>query len=246
MKIKSILQHGFLLSAASVLTFFLGGAILNSLVMPLLLQTGVEVETPEITEKTVNEARIILKRYGLNLLIEEERYHSNYPAGIVIHQIPEPGMAVKKGRNIRIIISKGTPRIKVPDLVEKSEREARNLLDANNLKIGDIFPVPSIEFPYPGVVIRQEPEANTVVEENHRINLYISSGKREVEIRMPDLVGMDLAAALDILYKLGFKNLDIQKEKDAEHLPNTILDQVPRPNIMATTTSEVILVVSEL
>lgn len=245
-KITNIFRHFVLFCIASFLSLILGAVLLNNIIMPHFLQTGIEIETPEITEKKVDEARTILSRAGLELYVEDIMPHPTYPAGVIITQRPEFGMNVKKGRKIHVIVSKGVPRVQVPSLVEKSHREALNLLKAKNLRVGDERRVPSMEFPYPDIVIRQDPLPETFVPENEQVHLWISSGKKDIEVYMPYLIGMDLSLAHDSLSVLGFEKFEIQNEESSEHLPNTILDQAPLPGEFVTISTEIILVVSEL
>lgn len=61
-----------------------------------------EVEVPELREKTVKEAKNILKENGLELIFKEKIENINEK--IIIEQMPKPGIKVIKGSKIEVEI----------------------------------------------------------------------------------------------------------------------------------------------
>lgn len=64
-----------------------------------------QVETPDITQKTISEAEKLLKESGLELVIEDETDGLDYDNTIVKEQIPRPGITVNKGSKIYLSYS---------------------------------------------------------------------------------------------------------------------------------------------
>lgn len=62
-----------------------------------------EVEVPELREKTIKEAKTILKESGLELVLKEET-EENVSDRIIIEQMPKPGIKVIKGSKIEVEI----------------------------------------------------------------------------------------------------------------------------------------------
>jgi beta-lactam-binding protein with PASTA domain len=106
-----------------------------------------------LTKLTVSAAETLLKNQELNYVIIDSVYQEGSPAGLVINQNPYAGSHVKKGRNIYLYITSTLPPlVEMPDLVDKSLRQAKNLLDNAGLKTGEVRLVID---PLPGFVLKQ-------------------------------------------------------------------------------------------
>ena len=72
-------------------------------------------------------------------------YRSDFPQFTVVEQDPAPGTKVKVGRKIYIKINtSGYSSVRVPDLVNKTYREAVPTLNALGLEEGTITYVPNL------------------------------------------------------------------------------------------------------
>ena len=94
----------------------LGGALLLTYVlfaaaaMRFALKTR-EVSVPDVAGKTVNEARTVLAEAGLNLRVEEgRRVDPKVPAGQVLAQEPQAGVADPRGAQHQGLDQRRTPR----------------------------------------------------------------------------------------------------------------------------------------
>ncbi len=61
-----------------------------------------EVEVPDITGKTVNEAEKILKKSGLGISIENDSEELDKETEMVKEQTPKPGIVVNKESKVYI------------------------------------------------------------------------------------------------------------------------------------------------
>lgn len=61
-----------------------------------------QVETPDVTQKTISEADKLLKESGLELVIEDGTDGLDYSNMIVKEQIPRPGITVNKGSKVYV------------------------------------------------------------------------------------------------------------------------------------------------
>ena len=66
-----------------------------------------------------------------------KKYDEKYPAGTVISQKPAPGAVVKEERRIYLFISGGESPSIVPELKERSIKDARFALERIGLALGD-------------------------------------------------------------------------------------------------------------
>ncbi len=158
------------------------------------------IKVPDLKGLTEKESRRKLSRVGLALGKIKEKEVSTAKAGTVFDQEPKRGKSVKKRTRVNIVLARAV-LFAVPNLVGKSEKEARRILSAHHLKPGRIA-----EKKRPGrkagSVIQQKPSAKSRVEKNSRIDLTIVAEK---EIKLPRVVGLDLAKAEMILKQHGFK-----------------------------------------
>jgi beta-lactam-binding protein with PASTA domain/predicted Ser/Thr protein kinase len=72
----------------------------------LYISSG-SVDVPDVTDKTENQAKNILRKAGLKVQIEREP--SEAPVGRVTRTDPDPGSRAKEGSTVTVYISQGTP-----------------------------------------------------------------------------------------------------------------------------------------
>lgn len=143
----------------------------------VVVSKGVEtIKLPKLTNVEYRQAEIELERLKLNYKMIEE-YSDTVVQGYVTRQIPEAQQEIKATQVVQLFVSKGAEvkPVKVPDLVGKSEDEAKRTIELNGLKVGNITyeedDVPK------GTVIKQELEADSEVQKNSLVNFVVSSGK---------------------------------------------------------------------
>jgi len=138
---------------------------------------------PGVVGQSYDSARAQLESAGLGVNNPEYRF-SDQPEGIVIDQNPGGGATVKKGDTVTLYVSKGTEKVQVPDLRNRTEEEAREQLEANQLTIGhtDSSYHDTIE---EGKIISQTPQPQSSVEKGSSVDFVVSLGKKEVFYQLP-------------------------------------------------------------
>ncbi|SHI04345.1 serine/threonine protein kinase [Sporanaerobacter acetigenes DSM 13106] len=137
---------------------------------------GKLVKVPNLINKDINEASLLLKERSLDEDVEF-RNDDKIPINIVISQDPEPYEEVKEGTKVKLVVSQG-PEKKMtimPKLVGMKENEAKRAIVANRLVLGKADPQFSDEVPK-GTVIWQSYESGTELEENTVVDIYVSDG----------------------------------------------------------------------
>lgn len=132
----------------------------------------------DYTGRDFSQVKRLLEDKGFGDVIAYEKY-SDEPTGEIISQVqPEADSEVVPSET-RVIfeISIGPESISIDNLNGMTEDEARHYLEANKL-IMQVKEESSETVPE-GEVIRQEPEADTDVEEGETIDVYISIGPDE-------------------------------------------------------------------
>ncbi|HEY0092344.1 MAG TPA: PASTA domain-containing protein [Flavobacterium sp.] len=105
---------------------------------------GEEITVPNLSKLTENQVQKKLDDMDLEyVLLDSVDYKREYPKFSVVEQDPLPGEKVKEDRKIYIKInSSGFTSVKIPDLIEKTYRQAEPTLRALGLEIGTITYVP--------------------------------------------------------------------------------------------------------
>ncbi|MBA94328.1 MAG: hypothetical protein CMP21_01005 [Rickettsiales bacterium] len=134
-----------------------------------------EVAVPNLKGLTGQEAEEVLESYNLNSLISGKRFHPQIDADLIIETKPPAGRIVKENRIIRIFVSKGQGPTLVPDLVGYSKEHVEEKLDGKGLITQVEKEAYSLQYPE-GIVIKQNPIANTFIGPSDNIKLIISKG----------------------------------------------------------------------
>jgi len=182
-----------------------------------------EVKVPRVEGIHVRAAEAKLKEANLVPVVVEQ--FSDKDVGIVVSQDPAPPMSVKENSSVTIVVSKGQQQIKMPNLMSLSENVAKDRLNIDKFtyriekRKDDSAPA--------GVVIEQFPAPDTlVVPSQTEVRLVVSEGKKEV--KMPDIIGLDINAATVKLIRYGLDKGEVREEPSYEvQEPNIVLSTHP-------------------
>ena len=172
-----------------------------------------EVTVPNLVGMNVDEAKTKLESLNL-VLVEAGTEESDEPEGTILKSNIEAGTKVKENTEVRVIISGGATKIKMPDLVEDDLDTATTILKSYGLKISSSTEDYSDDIPK-GKIIRQTPEKDTDVDEDTEITVVISKGPKIRKNTVPSVVGMSEEDAKSKIINSGFKvNSVTQKTED--------------------------------
>ena len=213
------------------------------LTLTMIIKSEDTVVVPNLAGKNVVYVLELLTDLGLNTKIEGSEYSTEMPKNNVIFQDPEPGSEIKKGRDVRIIISKGPKSILMPNLERVPVQQARIILEENSLCQGQISSTYSNRIKKDSV-IAQVPSADTMITRNECVNLLVSLGIRPQAYKMPDLEGRSLDSAIPLIES---SNLILGKIKSVFYKDkplNTIIAQEPLSGYSVTEGGTVDLVIN--
>ncbi len=131
---------------------------------------------PDIMNMDYRDAQSMLDSYGLNLnIILQHQYSDSVTNGYVMEQQPAEGTTLTEGMDVYITYSVGPERYTttVPNVVGKSEAQAKSELEQNNLTYLPEYVDGEEEA---GRVISQDINGGTEVEVGTRVTIYISNG----------------------------------------------------------------------
>lgn len=141
---------------------------------------------------------------------------------------------------------RGSSEVKIPNVADKTEAEARKILEDAGLKVNATtkeVPDDNID---EGKVVKTDPAIDSTVKRNREIELYISSGNKK--IKLDDYVGENYNDAIEALGKLGFKEsqIEITRKVDPKVEEDKIISQSPGSGEeVDPKTDEITLVVSK-
>lgn len=130
--------------------------------------------------------------------------------------------------------------VKVPNVVGYTEQDARDSLKEAGLKVGRIKLEKSNTVPE-GMIISQDPKADTQVQPGSVVNLTISS--KEETVNVPNLKGLTAAEAEQQLAALGLVGVSKQDSSDTVEA-GKVCDQDPAVNSQVAVGSTVTYTVS--
>jgi len=89
------------------------------------------IEVPALTGSNEAEARAELRGLGLDLRVADRRTDASTPAGSIMSQAPTPGMTLRRGDEVSVVLSDGPEQVTVPAVrgqpVDEAEAELRAL-----------------------------------------------------------------------------------------------------------------------
>ena len=212
--------------AALVLSFIVFAGISAYLTLTLLIKSEDIVILPDLIGKEVVYVLEILTDLGLNTKVKGFEYSEDIPKNHIIFQQPEPSVEIKKGRDIKIVISKGEKNILMPNLQGLSLQQARIIIEENGLCYGEQAVTYSSIFEKDNT-IAQAPSPGAQITRGECINLLLSLGIRPRAYKMPILNGLALDDAIGLIEKSNLILGEIKYLFFEDKPKDTIADQDP-------------------
>ena len=186
------------------------------------------VAVPDLVGKTFDEASQLLTDAGLTASAERAE-SKEYDKDYIISQDIEAGTQVATGTKLKLVISSGkvVGGSAVPDLVGKTEAEAKVLLDAEGLVLA-VESTQNDSVPA-GQIASQSPMGATTAPKGSTVTVYISTGPAESAIQVPDLVGKDETTAKSMLTTAGLNWGTITEEHNDAVAAGLVLAQSIAP-----------------
>ena len=149
---------------------------------------GREVIVPDLAGKSEEEARQVLSGQGLQLKISSSRFSDQVAEGRIVEQFPPGGQRLRANRTVKVLLSLGSRKYAVPNLIGTSLRAAQLMLGQNHFTIGNTLYAHTAEGEA-STVEYQSPSPGTQEGANPSVNVLVSLGPSEEYFIMPDLIG---------------------------------------------------------
>ncbi len=184
--------------------FFLSAVVFSQIILK-----GETVSVPELSGKTLPEAKVLLERKDLGLSRRGTESSDAWEAGRIVRQDPAPGSRIRVTKVVGVVTSSGSRKVAVPGLEGRSLEAAMPLLRDSGLFKGRITQIHTPRAAA-GKILAQRPRAAEMAERNSPVGLLVSQGDREERYVMPDLIGRNAESSIARLRELEFKIGDIR------------------------------------
>ena len=192
------------------------------------------VAVPGIVGFSSSDAVVTLRDAGF--VPQIRLVDSSQPTGTVVRQAPAEGAELARGGTVRLDVAGDRPQaaapapptVDVPRLVGKSASDARPELRALGLR-SNVVEVAG-EQPA-GTVVGQSPRAGAELREGGTVTLRVSRGPVTVDV--PDVTGLDEAAARLELERAGFEVSTTEEPTDDPSQDGVVIRQSPPGGVSA-------------
>jgi len=211
---------------ALFVAFALAAGACAYLALTLFIKSEDTVVVPNLTGKDVVYALEILTDLGLNTKVKGSEYSAAIPKNQVIFQTPDPGTEMKKGRDVKIILSKGPQYVAMPNLRGLSVQQARILLEENGLCNGELTSLYS-DILQQGEIITQTPKPGAMIMRGTCVDLLESAGTWPEVFEMLDLQELSIDEAILHIEANNLMLGKIKTDRNPKKRSNIILAQEP-------------------
>lgn len=228
--------------ALVVLGTFTCITVVTALASMLYTQFHQPMIVPKIIGVDENQAEKAISSKGLHLKVTRSQYDEHVPLGLVSEQVPKANSYAKRGQTVEVVLSKGNPKVKVPQVVEMSFPQAQIALAGAHLRVGRESLM--ISGDPQDTVLAQMPPADELADSFTEVNLLVAAAPPQPSYIMPDLKNQPLEKAFKALRPAGITIQNIKSEVHDDLDSETILSQTPPAGTRIQEKDDVSFVVS--
>ncbi|WP_297427332.1 Stk1 family PASTA domain-containing Ser/Thr kinase [Clostridium sp.] len=176
-----------------------------------------EVQVPDLVGKNFDDAKKQLE--GLNLvLVEGGTEASDQPKDTILKMNPDAGTTVKEKSQIRVIVSGGATKLKMPDLEDYDIDTAKTILKSFGLKLSDDNIKEEFSDTVPkGQIISQTPTKDTEITADDKVSLVVSKGPEVKYTTVPSVVGKDKDEAISELQNANLQVVTTPVDQETQN-----------------------------
>ena len=217
-------------------------AVVLILALILALTGGEEIEAPDFTGLTYEQAEQMAEEYDVKIKLGDEVISETVDKGIIVSQDPEAGQTIKTGSTIKVNVSKGMGDGSVPNLVGMMEDDLSEFLEGTGFELGAVTQQASDK--PEGTVLKQTPGAGEEVEKGTKIDVVVSDGSK-AKGTVPSLLGYSVSEAQSLLANEGLKLGNVSSEYSSSYGDGEIIYQQYKAGTKLTKNSTVSVTISK-
>jgi eukaryotic-like serine/threonine-protein kinase len=165
----------------------------------LTLSLGpVILQVPDVSGQSEAAAKAFLREHKLRVGPDKPAVSSSVPAGSVIGTIPRAYTKIPQSQQVRLIVSEGPG---LPNFVGMQVADAQNAASAGGYQINAVANAKG-EQPA-NTITSQSPPPDTPITPGEVVTVHFSPGPPTIPV--PDVQGMPVAQAIEILHGAGFR-----------------------------------------
>jgi serine/threonine-protein kinase len=185
---------------------------------------GAAATIPSVANKTVAQAQQLLSDAGFRSTTSDV-FDDDVPTGMVVGSEPGAGTEIRKFQPVALFVSKGPQLFPLPKLTGGTLEEAKNALNAGGMALGTVTEEFNEEAAA-GVVLTQDPAAETPVRRGTPVAMVVSKGPQPIPV--PSVVGQDEDDAVDAIEAAGLKAEVAREEVFDRNVPEgAVVSQAP-------------------
>ncbi|WP_426498325.1 Stk1 family PASTA domain-containing Ser/Thr kinase [Streptomyces sp. D54] len=207
-----------LLVVAGILVLI--GAILIGRVIFTPTSDDGQIKAPNLVGSTVDQAEKLAARTDVTVKVGAEEPCEEQEKGEICSQDPAADALMDKDGTVTVVVSAGAPKIEIPNVLEKSEDGAREVLEGKGFTV-NVTTEESEKTE--GTVIEQDPKGGAKAEEGAEITITVAVQTTDP---MPDVRTRQYDAAVAQLNQLGFTNVS-RADVDSEKPAGEVIEQTP-------------------
>ena len=160
---------------------------------------GENVSVPELRGLKISKLEKVLITHNFHYKVVDSLYDGEKESGTILDQDPAPNSKVKENRTIYLTVNATQPPdVKMPDLVDVSFRQAEAMLQSFGLITGDIMYRSDLA---KNAVLEQlyknrNIKPGTMIPKGAVIDLVLGDGLGDIEVSVPNLIGLTLDQAM--------------------------------------------------
>ncbi|MFV0554542.1 MAG: PASTA domain-containing protein [Mangrovibacterium sp.] len=167
---------------------------------------GVSYEVPRLNGVNIAEAEPLLEHSKMQLVIADSLFMDGKTPGTILEQLPKAGQRVKEGRKVFVSICASNPdQILMPKVTDISFRQAMNIIQASDLRIGDVkYQVSEFEDLVLEQKYRDAPiAAGNSIAKGSYIDLVVGKKGAIEKVNVPKLRGLNQSEVNNVLTSLN-------------------------------------------
>ena len=235
----------FRLILSIIVMIFIFSIVAEYLVMPVYTRQNQNKVMMDVINRNLNDAIKLLKSENYRYEVSDTLYTNKFSLGTIIDQYPKPNTRVKSGRTVRLKIAHPEKSVAIPNLIGQSRRSAELELNQMGLLIDTVYTEYNPEYPN-GTIAWQYPKAGDRRKKGMGIQITVSKGMPPNFFQVPNLIGLSINQAKDLIFKSRLKVGKISYHQDQDLVPYTVLDQSIKDGTVLDVSATINLVVSVL
>jgi serine/threonine-protein kinase len=210
-----------------------GEHVKKSGLVVLTVSQGPElVGVPDVSGKSVEDATAAIEAQGLKVGDTSKKFSDTVDNGDVISTSPKTGTKIAPDRAVDLIVSKGSNKLVLDNVVGQNVDAARQLLEGKGFKVDTQDQSFFDGGPQPGTVTAQDPGQGQTVDKGSTVTLTVvqqqsdQNGNGQVppgQVAVPNVIGQTFDQAKATLEARGF-----QVRRQGSRLFPIVRDQNPQ------------------